>query len=340
MKKMTSVISSFLVVICFIGLMAGTSHAANKVYKLGITPGWAGWAGFYVAKEKGFWEKRGVNVMNISIDSDNENIEAMKKGLLDLGIVMAGSLVDLNQEGSDIIALAETDWSHGGDKVVVKNGVDLKDLKGKPVGVYLNQTCVTYFFDKYLSTLGMKLSDFKVLEIEDDSALTDKFISGVFSAIVTYDPEAMRAVDDGDGKVAATTESYEGCMPSSIVVSKSHLKSMPKEDLKKILLGYADAAEWLNDPANWKEYQTILNNVVFEDDEEAPFSEEDLKEMVDSVIIHGKKELLERNKAGGGFEAYLKEAGEFLKSNGALKKEFTPADLCDTSILMEALSSN
>ncbi len=339
MKNIICMVVVLTLVAGVINLTGGTAQAADTAYKIGVTPAWAGWAAFHVAEAKGFCEKRGAKIKVFGIETDRENLEAMKAGRLDMGIFMAGSLIDAYQEGVTVVAVAETDWSHGGDKIVVKQDVDLTQMKGKPIGVYLNQTCVTYFLDKYLATQDLKVSDFKILEIDDDSSLTDKFISGMFSAIVTYDPEAGRAVEKGNGKVIATTASYEGCMPSAIAMRKDRLESIDKEDLKKIFLGYTDAAQWLNDPANWKEFQEILNTVTFKGDEGAPYSEADLKEMLDAVIIHDKAGLLERNKPGGGLETFLKDAGAFLKTSGNLKKEFTPSDICDTSILLEALQS-
>lgn len=317
-------------------ISSGSAMAEGTTYKVGLSP-WVGWSGVNVADAKDLWNAEGVSVKVFMFESDRDLLAAMSKGLVDAGFFMLGSAVDIYQEGEDVVIVAETDWSHGGDKLVAKNGVELSDKKGGMIGVYLNQSCVTYFLDQCLKSQGLGVKDFKVIEIDDDAELTNKFISGTFEAIVSYDPEAMRAEREGDGYAVGTTADYEGCMPEGIVMQRAKLASIDKEDLKKIFKGYIKAAQWLNDDANWAEYQTILNETTFEDDEDAPYSEADLREMVDSVVIHGMDGLRKRNQDGGGLESYLSDVRTFLQENDKLSKDYQPKDLFDNSVLMETL---
>ena len=332
LKKMVTTISVICLFTIFMTVPAGVS-ASDKTYKIGVVP-WAGWSAVHVAEAKGFWEKQGVNVKVINLPSTQDIQAAMEKGLLDIGFEMVGSIVGLYIEGEPFVVIAETDWSNGGDKIVVKKDVDLSSMKGKPLGVYLNQPSVTFFLNKYLADQGLKLSDFKVIEMKTDQ-LTEKFIAGLFSAIVSYDPDALMAEREGDGKVVATSASYEGCIPEGMWMSRKALDAMPKDDLMKIYKGYIEAVDWLKAQGNWAEYQNILNDRTFAGDN--PYSEQDLKEMVDSVAIHDKAKMLERNKAGGGLEGYLSELREFLKANDMLKKDFTTKDIFDNTVILEAL---
>jgi NitT/TauT family transport system substrate-binding protein len=51
---------------------------------------------------------------------------------------------------------------------------------------------------------------------------------------VNYDPQALRAEREGNGKVVATSATFPGCIPEGFVARTDVLKSIPPEDLAKI----------------------------------------------------------------------------------------------------------
>ncbi len=317
----------------FLLLAFSGAPAAAKTYKIGVVP-WAGWSGMHVAEVNGFFKAEGVDVKVVTFPSSQSMYNAMKKGVLNIGLDMMGSIVGFYMDGGEFVILAETNWSHGGDKIVAKKGVQLAQMKGKPLGVYFNMPSVTFFLNKYLAAQSLKLSDFRIVEMETDQ-LASKFISGLFSVIVAYDPDALKAEREGGGEVMATSATYEGCIPEGMFMLKSAFAKASKDDLKKIFKGYLNAAAWLNDAANWPAFQKILNDRTFKDD--PPYSEKDLKGMIDSVAIHNRETLLQRNQKGGGLEGYFKELHQFLKENGMLKKDFKAGDLFENELFLEAL---
>ena len=304
-----------------------------RTYKIAVVP-WVGWSTAHVAEAKGFWKAEGVDVKVFNFPSNQAIHTALKNKRIDIGFDMIGTAIGLYLEGIPLTVLVETDWSHGGDKIIVKQDADAAGLKGKPVGVYLNQPSVLYFLNQYLTSIGLTLSDVRVVEMETD-VLADKFIEGIFQVIVSYDPDALRAEREGNGKVVATSATYEGCIPEGMMALNDVLKEIPKDDLHNILAAWVKAAAWSVDPANWNEYMEILNAHTFKDD--APYSEADLQEMVSAVRIHDAARLLERNRDGGGLQAYLNNLKAFLNANGMLKNDFTPEDIFDNSSIVEVL---
>jgi len=315
----------------FILALCGTAYSRD--YKI-VMIAWAGWSPANVADVKGFWKEEGINVSLYNV----ENLQAVhtlfKSRRVDISFEMMGSIVSLYMDGLPVTIIAETDWSHGGDKIIVKKELDMNRLKGTPVGVYLNMPSVTFFLHRYLSATGLKLSDLRIIEMETD-VLASHFIEGRFNMIVNYDPEAIRAEREGNGKVVATTATYEGCMPDGMMVLDDVLKTIPHSDLVKIFKGWIKAVKWIQDPANWKEYMDILNKHTFKG--MPPFSEKDLKEIVDAARIHNATAQLERNQDGGGLHTYLKELKGFLSSNNMLKKDFDPEKIFDNKAVTEAL---
>ncbi len=324
-----------LVAVVFGGISEVGKAQEGRVYKVG-TVQWIGWSAAHVAEAKGFFKEAGVDVKVFNFNSNQEVHAAIKGKRIDLGFDMIGTIVGLYMNGEPVKILAETDWSHGGDKIIVKKGVDLGAKKGSAMGVYIQAPSIEYFLNLYLSQHGQKISDFKVAEM-DPEILSDNFIAGRLPVIVNYDPQALRAEREGDGEVAATSATYPGCIPEGMFARTDVLAEIPPEDLVKIIKGYVKAAEWLNQSANWGEYQKVLNEKTFSND--ADYSEKDLKEMLDSVKIHGSAELLERNKQGGGLDQYLTGLKAFLASNGMLKKDFDGKTLVDTGALTKALGN-
>lgn len=325
--KTAAVVAAF----AFLGI---SQMAQARTYKVGMIH-WAGFSPLNVADAKGFWKEQGLDVKVVNFGSNQELYEALANKTIDLSLDMIGSWVGMALEGTPLTVLAETDWSNGGDKIIAKKDADPKKLKGSTIGVYMNKPSVTFFLNKYLSQNGVTLADVTVRELEPDM-MTDAFLSNKFPVIVNYDPQALRAEREGNGTVVATSATYSGVIPEGFVSHRDVAKDLPKADLVKFFKGWSKAVKWSKTEANWKDYMSILNGKTFEG--EKPYSEADLKGMLSAVLIHDDATLLERNKAGGGLENYLKEVIPFAQSlSKGAKKTVEPKDLMDTSALLEAL---
>jgi len=320
-------------VMVFVAIFAGIAQA--RTYKVGMIH-WIAYSPLNVADVKGMWKNLGVDVEVVNFGSNQELNGALENKRIDIALDMLGSWVGMYQDGIPLTIIGETDWSNGGDKIIAKNDVDMSSIKGSTIGVYLDKPSVTYFLSQYLGANSLKLSDVKVIEVEPE-AMADNFIAGRFKVIVNYDPQALRSEREGNGKVVATSATYPGCIPEGFVARTDTLQSIPKEDLSKIFKGWVQGVRWVKDPANWDEYRTILNTKTFEG--EKPYSDQDLKEMINSVSIHDAKTQLGRNRDGGGLQGYLKNLGEFLADSGLLKKDFKPEDIFDNKVIVEVLQN-
>ena len=312
-----------------------TNLAQARTYKIGVVP-WTGWSPAHVAAVNGFWQEQGLDVKVFNFPSNMATNTALKDRRIDIGFDMLGTAIGLYFEGVPVVIIAETDWSHGGDKIIVKKDLDVTGLKGKPVGVYLNQPSIAYFLNHYLATLGLNLSDVRMVEMETN-LLADKFIAGLFNVIVSYDPDALRAETEGNGRVVATSATYPGCIPEGMLALQENLHSIPPDDLKKLFQGWVKAVAWSQDPANWQAYMEILNTVTFKDD--PPYSETDLHNMVAAVRIHDPASLFARNQDGGGLQQYLQALKAFLAANNLLKKDFTPEAIFHNRAIVEVLNT-
>lgn len=301
---------------------------------------WAAYASLNVAEVEGLWKKRGIDVHvvnyvdNIKLNADLHNRD------LDLAEDMIGSWVDLYTQGVPLTVLGETDWSFGGDKIILKDSVsDLNTLKGQHVGLYLNLLSTNFFFDKFLTDNGLSFSDFQFDEAAGPEVLADDFIAGKYNLMLDYDPAAVRAVADGSGKVVKTSRDYPGVIPEGFVARTDHLRGIPFNDLVKIFEGWVEGVKWKNDPANWVNFQKILNEQTFPGDSpNGSFSEGELREFLNNVNVHDQPAQLARNQHGGGLDQYLRDASAFMLKYHPDRKPFAPRDVFDNTALIQALS--
>lgn len=314
-----------------IGMSAGT--AQSRTYKIALVA-WVGWAPATIAEVKGFWKEQGLDVKTVALPDPLPVNNLLKNRRVDIVFGMIGNVIGMRAEGVPAAVIAETDWSHGGDEIIVKKDMDMTKLKGRTLGVYLNQPPIIYFLHKYLSGLNLNFSDFRIVEMETEG-LTDNFVADRFDMIVSYAPEAVRAIKDGKGKLAATSADYEGCIPQGMMAVKDVLDKIPKDDLAGICKGWIKAAEWSQDSKNWKEYVDILNRYMYQTDK--PYSEEEIRNMLNTERIHNVAVLRERNRKSGGLENYLNDLQTFLKANNIFRQDTDTDEIFDNSVIMKVL---
>ena len=325
------VFCAIIVALSFMLLCPAGNAQEVKTMKIGMAH-WIAFAPLNVADVKGFWKEQGLNVELKNYVGEGDGSKALIAKAIDGEINMVGSFLEELPTYPPSQMIMETDWSNGGDKIIIKNDFNLAELKGKKIGVYDDASAVTFFLNKYLAAQGLKISDVSLVVL-DPEELTTNFINGRMQVIVNYDPQAMKAAKEGNGRVVATTADYPGCMPEAIYLREDSIKALSEDGIGKFVKGWVKAVEWINNPANWAEFVTIINTKTFEG--ESAYSEADLKEMLASVKIHNKAELIKRNETG--LQSYLKELQEFMKANGKPNAEFNPAQVIDTTGTLKAL---
>lgn len=335
-------LNRLLIVVALLVLAASFESCAEStvstqpiiVYRVGMVQ-WAAFSPLNVADVKGFWKDQGLNVVvdNYAVNSDlNNNLD---NGKIDFALDMIGSWVDLRLQGKPITVIGETDWSNGGDKIIIKNGMTPASLQSQKFGIYLKLLSVENFVAKYLAANGLAMSDFNIVQEDDPKVLANKFINSEYNITANYDPEAQRATDLGYGTVAATSRDYPGCIPEGFAVRTNRLANIPQDDLVKFFTGWIKAVQWSQDSAHWAEYKTILNSKTYPG---SNYSDAELRGFMANVKVHNKADQLEANKTGGALYDYLTGLNTFAQSNGFAGKSFTPAEVFDNTAIVKALT--
>ena len=125
-------------------LLTLAALAPAQRYRLAIDP-WIAWAPALVAQDVGFWKRSQLDVVVTSC-AEGDAVQRFVAGKADFALMMAGTAVGLQaSRQADLVVLAEVDWSHGGDKILVRDDVDFAAAKGRCIGVYEDSPAVTMF---------------------------------------------------------------------------------------------------------------------------------------------------------------------------------------------------
>ena len=324
----------FYILLCLPSLLFAQELAEKgRQYRIG-TVNWVGWSFLQVAEELGFWKELGVDVKVVHYPMGILIHDAMRVGEIDFSMAMVGMMIGDSTEHRSIRIIATTDWSNGGDKILVRKGFDLKENLGAVLGFYVEGPSLKYFCDSYLKTIGLSLTQFKIVIMYPDE-LAAQFKTGRLKAAVMYDPYALEMEQAFDGITKARTSDFPGCIREVIYTFEENLKTMPHDDVVKICRGIVRANVWINKKENRTAYYKILNNKTFKGYD--PFSDKELEQMLRDVVIHPAKDLLEENRSGGKLERHLLKLFAFMKEIGDVDNDLKPKDYFESQYILEAL---
>jgi NitT/TauT family transport system substrate-binding protein len=212
--------------------------------KLGMST-WLGYAPLYLAKEKGFYQKRGVDVEIVIIQSPVDRRAAFAADRIQGFATTVDTLV--------MTAAAETpipvkqvlvlDASHGGDGIVAKKEIKtIQDLKGKTVAGQMGGGASYFWLNYVLMQHGMKLSDLKMVDMRAGDAGA-AFVAGKVDAAVTWEPWLSRAKNTPHGHVLYSSDKTPGIIVDSLGFKPEFLAKNGSA-VKKIISAWNEAIEF------------------------------------------------------------------------------------------------
>ena len=223
-------------------LIAGSAFGAEPI-KLGMST-WLGYAPLYLAKEKGFFQKRGIEVEVVVIESPADRRAAFAADRIQ-GMATTVDTHVMTAAAENPIALKQVlalDDSHGGDGMVAKKEIKtIKDLKGKTVAAQLGAGASYFWLNYVLSQNGMKLTDLKTVDMKAGDAGA-AFVAGKVDAAVTWEPWLSRAKETPFGHVLLSSDQTPGIIVDSLAFKPDFLKKRA-EDVKKIVAAWNEAVQ-------------------------------------------------------------------------------------------------
>ena len=286
------------------GATSTTTGKSGEPIKLALSP-WPGWFVWYLVKEKGFFEKNGVNVDLVWFPVYSDSLSALASGKVDANSQTLSDTLAPASKGIKLKAVLVNDNSNGGDGVVVKPSINsMKDLKGKKVATELG-TVDHLLMLTALEKAGLAEKDVAYTNMTVNDA-GPAFISGNLDAAVLWEPFLSKAIQEGKGKLLFSSKDTPGLIPDLLVFKEEITKNRP-EDVKKIINAWFDALDYWK--ANPEESLKIMAKAA-----ETPVDE--YKAGVDSVKIFQLEDNVKAFKKGDNLESLnftSQKTAEFLK---------------------------
>lgn len=196
--------------------------------KVGLQP-WLGYGPLWVAKEKGYFQKYGVDVALTTFNWDQDMTAALASGNLDVIAGATNGVITNFNQGVDQKGFLIMDVSFQADAVIAAGGIaDVAALKGKKVAFESGSTS-DLLINYALKVNSMKLTDIEHVPMGASEAGL-ALVAGRVDAAVTYEPYISAALVHGpEAKIIYTAAEKPGLISDVLSAKAEWIKAHPAE---------------------------------------------------------------------------------------------------------------
>lgn len=208
-------------IVLALGLLAlalAPAEAATKIRLMYTAV--SGYSASYIAKDQGFFAKRGLDVDLILAPQGGAIIEGLISGSAEIGTPTPTVFLQAVDSGLDQVALAATnafpEKSKSGVLARTDSGIhDAHDLIGKKVGVPGINGLLDVVFRKWLADKGIDTKRVTYVEASFPQ-MSDMLRAGTVDAVVAVDPFYSRIVGQKTGYLV---DNYTSALPDGTIAS-------------------------------------------------------------------------------------------------------------------------
>lgn len=219
-------IAVFLMLVLMLGAGASVHQAAAAAKSMVIAlPTWTGYGPLFLAKEKGFFSKYGLDVQ-LSVTQDlSTRKQALAAKRVDAMATALDVQVTVAAAGIPLKVVWALDDSFGGDGILAKNDIKtISDLKGKRIA-FLRGSTSHFLLLTALDSAGLSEKDIIPVNMTAGDAGA-AFVAGRVDAAVTWEPWLTKG-SSGAGHVLVSTKDFPGVIADSISFHADYVKNNP-----------------------------------------------------------------------------------------------------------------
>lgn|SRR5574341_16234 len=313
-----------LIVIAIIWSAKQGTERAGREFNIGFNE-WVGFAPFFLAKEKGYFDDMQVNLHFIADEGDK------RAGLYSGRLDMICETIDMFQTNRDTpdyrgVVTFAIDESYGGDGVVASQDIkSVTDLKGISVGAEPGQPA--YFILQYLlNKEGLTFSDIKLQDMNSSDAAA-AFIAGRVNAAGTYEPYLSDALNKRKGAhLLVSSKDMPGMILDVAIVNEQKI-SQRKKGLETIYDGWCRAIDYLR--TNPEEAVGIMARAF-------KLTSEEFKETISGLRYFGYNEntaLFGKKDSESQIVTNFRQIGFILQKNKLTKEVAAPTRKISWSVV-------
>jgi len=216
-------------------------NTSNEPIKIGVDV-FPGWAHVFIAKEKGFFEKNGVNVELVLKEDYLEVQDDFAEGRVDGAFMVYADAIFANDRAIPVKVVYISDQSVTGDVIAAKPGIsNIEGLRGKTISVEGINSFSHLFVLKILEENGLGEGDVFFTNIGAQK-IVDALEKGEIAAGHTYGPEKTAAKEKGYVFLASAGD-IKGIITDVLGFNTKIINEKP-EEIKKIVQSLFEAKEF------------------------------------------------------------------------------------------------
>jgi len=249
------------IILGFVSLWLAPAEAATKIRVLYTAV--SGYSSAYIAKDQGFFEKRGLDVELILAPQGGAIIEGLVSGSAEIGTPTPTVFLQAIDGGIDTVAIAATNAFPEKSKsgVLARSEESIhsaQDLVGKKVGVPGINGLLDVVFRQWLVGKGIDTKQVTYVEASFPQ-MSDMLRSGTVDAVVAVDPFYSRIIDQKTGYLV---DNYTSVLPDGTIASvysaMGKWATANADAVKAFQRALAEAAAFSKDEANAKSVQDSI----------------------------------------------------------------------------------
>lgn len=296
--------------------------------------GAASGAGFYIAKEKGYFADYNIEIEFAQFNNSDDMLPAVAAGEVDIaGGVTTASFFNAIAQGLDIKIIADKGHNVLGQSyhsLVIGNHIvdevkDYADFKGKKVAISSLNSINEYAYQNMLDYAGLTRDDVDLVLISDYGSMLGAIDSGTIDAAVNIEPIIAQGIEQGFHVRFGDATDFAPDSQIAIVLGSPQFMGEKEEVSLRFMAAYLKGVRDYND--------------AFMKDE----GREEIVEIMTQHTALKDAELWDRvgvtglDPDGKINVEDIKRQYEFYKSNGAIPVEVDLDQAIDTSVTEKAV---
>ena len=256
-------------------------------------PNWPLW----VADEKGFFTKEGLNVRFTPTPSSAFLVRGVMEGKFDIALAAIDNVIAYQEgEGEAALASAPDMFAFLGNLrgalrlVALPEIKSIADLRGKSVAVDARTTGFAFVLMKMLEVGGLTSSDYELQPVGGTTARVTALFDRTTAASLINSPLEADLLANGYSDLGSATKLI-GAYQGTVGVARRSWAGAHRQMLVDFIRAYVQATDWLHDPANRDEALRIYARVTKSALETAQKAYELLLTTEDGIEAHGKIDL-------------------------------------------------
>ncbi|WP_342599676.1 ABC transporter substrate-binding protein [Psychrobacillus sp. FSL H8-0483] len=228
----------------------------KKVKVIIAEDGAASGAGFYIAKEKGYFEDYNIEVEFAQFANSDEMLPALASGDVDIaGGVSTASFFNAIAQGIDVKIIADKGHNVPGKSYfsfVIGNQMkdeikEYKDFKGKRIGVSSKNSIDEYIYWEMLKHAGLTNDDVEFVLLGDFGSMLGAIENGSIDAALQIEPLIAQGIENGFHVRFGDTTDYAPESQIAMVLGSPQFMSEEKNVSLRFMTAYLKGVRDYND---------------------------------------------------------------------------------------------